>query len=52
MELSRSKKQVDEKISKVKWKSFETWTDEVTSECGLESADYAQSSRELEGAHC
>ena len=51
MELSRSKKQVGQSMSKVEWKSFETWTDEVKNECGLESANRAQSSRELKEVH-
>lgn len=41
MELSRSKKQVDQIILKVEWKAFDMWTKEVKNECGLESASHA-----------
>lgn len=35
-------------ISSVDWKSFETWAHEVKHECNLQTANYVQSSRELE----
>ena len=51
VELSRSKKQVDQNASKMEQKFFEMWMDQVKNACSLESASHTQSSRESEEVH-